>query len=122
MAELKFIASCICHQGLCSEGPHQIAFIIHGYQRRILPQFIYQISELCKFRAKHFNLQRRIEKSIFFGHSEISYDLVNSQMNTEIVNKQMDFNEAEISFSPFYTNIIFLLLIFHAVLHSYSTD
>lgn len=43
-------------------------------------------------------------------------------MNTEIVNKQMDFNEAEVSFPPFYTSIIFLLLIFHAVLHSYSTD
>lgn len=32
-------------------------------------------------------------------------------MNTEIINKQMDFNEAEIPFFPFYTNNIFTHLL-----------
>lgn len=75
----------------------------------------------CVNSEPSINLQqitKKKEKIHHFSHSEISYYLVNSQMNTEIINKQMDFNEAEIPFFPFYTNNIFSLLIFYAILHS----
>ena len=76
----------------------------------------------CVNSEPSINLQqitkKKRKKFHHFSHSEISYDLVNSQMNTEIINKQMDFNEAEIPFFPFYTNNIFSLLIFYAILRS----
>lgn len=36
-------------------------------------------------------------------------------MNIAIINKQMDFDETEISSFLFYAHIVFLLLIFHAI-------
>lgn len=66
---------------------------------------------MYKFRSKHsFNLQHRTEKSTFV--TQTYYDLVDSQMNTDIINKQMDFDNAEISSFPFYANTIILSLMF----------
>lgn len=49
------------------------------------------------------------------------FDLVNSRKITVIPNRQMGSNEAEISFCSLHSKIILSLLIFHAILHSYSS-
>lgn len=65
----------------------------------------------CENPAPGFPLVYNIEQKRAFV-TQISYDLVNSQMNAETINKQMDFKEIELPFFYFMPNIIFLLLVF----------